>query len=180
MDLRPYALSAISRLNAAELAFCRYVNRTFTNGSVKRFFRTVGWLGNGKVWYALLIALPVVYGRPGVVASLTMGVSSIAGIVLYLSLKHYFMRERPYVTGEIQPHGRAIDRFSFPSGHTLHAVSFTIIGVTFFPILGWLLIPFAVLIAMSRIVLGLHYPTDVLVGAFLGAVLAEVILAVVF
>ena len=180
MDLRPYALNAISRLNAAELTFCRYVNRTFTNASVQRFFRFFGWLGNGKIWYALLIVLPIVYGRTGIVASLTMGVASIVGIIVYLSLKHRFMRERPYVAGEIQPHGRPIDRFSFPSGHTLHAVSFTIIGVSFFPILGWVLIPVAVLIAMSRVVLGLHYPTDVLAGGVLGAILAEILLAIVF
>ena len=180
MDIRPYAYNAMTRLNAAELSFCRYVNRTFSNSTVRRFFRAVGWLGNGKIWYALLIALPIVYGRTGVVASLTMGVSSIIGIVLYLSLKHRFMRERPYTTGEIEAHGRPIDQFSFPSGHALHAVSFTIIGVSFFPVLGWFLIPLAALIAISRVVLGLHYPTDVLVGGILGAVLAEVLLAIVF
>jgi undecaprenyl-diphosphatase len=39
------------------------------------------------------------------------------------------------------------------------------------------LVPFAVLIALSRVVLGLHYPTDVLVGAGLGAAIARVALA---
>ena len=42
-----------------------------------------------------------------------------------------------------------------------------------FPELGWVLVPLAGLIAASRVVLGLHYPTDVIAGAVIGAALAE-------
>jgi undecaprenyl-diphosphatase len=66
----------------------------------------------------------------------------------------------------------ALDRYSFPSGHTLHAVSFTILATASFPQLTWLLAPFATLVAASRVVLGLHYPTDVAAGALIGALLA--------
>lgn len=62
-----------------------------------------------------------------------------------------------------------LDRYSFPSGHTLHAVSFAWQASMHFPELGWALIPLAALIAASRVVLGLHYPTDVLVGAVIVA-----------
>jgi undecaprenyl-diphosphatase len=65
-----------------------------------------------------------------------------------------------------------LDRYSFPSGHTLHAVSFTAIATAHFPELGWVLVPFTVLVAASRVVLGLHYPSDVLAGAAIGAALA--------
>jgi undecaprenyl-diphosphatase len=65
-----------------------------------------------------------------------------------------------------------LDRYSFPSGHTLHAVSFTWQAVAHFPQLAWILIPLALLIALSRVVLGLHYPTDVIAGAAVGALLA--------
>ena len=65
-----------------------------------------------------------------------------------------------------------LDRYSFPSGHTLHAVSFTVLATAYFPALGWVLVPFASLVAASRVVLGLHYPTDVLAGALLGTMLA--------
>ena len=65
-----------------------------------------------------------------------------------------------------------LDRYSFPAGHTLHAVLFTSLAVAQLPVLGLLLMPFAILVALSRVVLGLHDPTDVLVGAALAAALA--------
>ena len=65
-----------------------------------------------------------------------------------------------------------LDRYSFPSGHTLHAVCFAWQAVAHFPALSWTLVPVAALIALSRVVLGLHYPTDVLAGAAIGALLA--------
>ena len=61
-----------------------------------------------------------------------------------------------------------LDEFSFPSGHTLHAVSFTVVALAGISQLAWLLVPFTTLVAMSRVVLGLHYVSDVLVGALIG------------
>jgi undecaprenyl-diphosphatase len=67
-----------------------------------------------------------------------------------------------------------LDRYSFPSGHTLHAVSFTMVLCGYFPVMIWVLLPFTLLVALSRMILGLHYPSDVLAGAFIGAMLALV------
>ena len=68
--------------------------------------------------------------------------------------------------------GASIDEFSFPSGHTLHAVSFTTVAIAYVPWLALLLIPFALLVGASRVVLGLHYPSDVLAATAIGSALA--------
>ena len=69
-----------------------------------------------------------------------------------------------------------LDEFSFPSGHTLHAVAFTLVALTYYPLLAWLLIPFSASVAASRVVLGLHYPSDVLAATVIGSALAGVAL----
>ena len=69
-------------------------------------------------------------------------------------------------------HVPPLDEFSFPSGHTLHAVAFTAVACAWYPPLALLLVPFALLVAASRVVLGLHYPSDVLAAIAIGGALA--------
>jgi undecaprenyl-diphosphatase len=98
-------------------------------------------------------------------------------VVLYKLIKTRAVRERPYITHPaISCIAAPLDRYSFPSGHTLHAVSFAVIAIQAFPVLAWLLVPLALLIALSRVVLGLHYPSDVVAGALLGEGIAQVTL----
>ncbi len=66
-----------------------------------------------------------------------------------------------------------LDEFSFPSGHTLHAVSFSIVALAYYPWLTPLLVPFSAGVALSRVVLGLHYPSDVLAATLIGVLLAS-------
>ena len=82
------------------------------------------------------------------------------------------------VTRAITCNARPLDQFGFPSGHPLHAVAFTAIAIAYYPRLAFLLIPFTFLVALSRMVLGLHYPSDVLAGAAIGAAIAGISLAI--
>lgn len=166
------AATVFRRFDAFEERFCVRMNRASRRTSVRRFFGVVSRLGDGYVWYALLLALPLVYGSAAFAPVATMSIVALLGIGLYRTLKSRLVRERPYITfAGIHAGTPPLDRYSFPSGHTLHAVAFTTQACAAFPELAWPLVPFAMLVAASRVVLGLHYPSDVLAGAALGALL---------
>jgi undecaprenyl-diphosphatase len=100
------------------------------------------------------------------------------GLAAYKLLKSAATRARPYqVLRDIRIGIDPLDAFSFPSGHTLHAVAFTVVAVSNYPALAPVLVPFTLLIALSRVVLGLHYPSDVLAGAAVGACVAQAVLS---
>ncbi|MBU3110623.1 phosphatase PAP2 family protein [Clostridium lacusfryxellense] len=62
-----------------------------------------------------------------------------------------------------------IDKYSFPSGHTTGAFSLAIIVALYFPIFGFITIPLAICVGLSRIYIGVHYPTDVIMGLIIGS-----------
>ena len=76
------------------------------------------------------------------------------------------------VNASIKLGTQPLDQYSFPSGHTMHAVGFTIVVCYHYSELAVILFPVVILVAMSRMILGLHYPSDVLVGAGIGTLSA--------
>jgi len=163
--------SLLARFDHAEYRLCRRLNRGVQHTWVRLFFKIASRLGDGVIWYALMLALPLLYGAEGLRVAAIMLATGAVGLALYKFLKRTFVRERPFIRhAGISLAGAPLDRYSFPSGHTLHAVAFTWMAVAAFPALGIVLLPLALAIAASRVVLGLHYPTDVLVGALLGAI----------
>lgn len=159
-----------ARVDAFEYRVCATLNRGCRREFIRDAFRMISRLGDGFAWYLLVLLIPVWYGEQGLRTALVMALAGLAGLAIYKVLKSRLVRERPYITFDrILPGTRPLDRYSFPSGHTLHAVSFTWIATAHYPELGWVLVPFAALIAASRVVLGLHYPSDVLAGAVIGA-----------
>jgi len=156
------------------------MNRTLRWRTVSPFFRVISNLGNGKFWYALMVILPLLHGHYGIKAALHMGLTALITLLVYKSVKGVTQRPRPGAVYEAIMQGTvALDEYSFPSGHTMHAVAFSVIAVSWFPALLPLLLGFTVLIAISRVVLGLHYPTDVVLGALFGMLISQLSLLIV-
>lgn len=161
-----------------DLALCLQLNRLHRRLNWLRLLRLVSRLGDGLFWYALAVVLPAIYGRVALRTVAQMAFAAIIGLLLYKAVKRLTGRERPCLAHPaVVQAAVALDRYSFPSGHTLHAVAFTTVAVANFPQLGWVLVPFAALVALSRPALGLHYPSDVLAGGVLGGLLAALSLA---
>ena len=168
----------LARFDDAEYRLCRGLNRAAQWRGTRSVLRVASRLGDGPLWYTMIAALPLLFGTAAIRAVLIMTTTGFAGHLVYGRLKSSLVRERPFVRHPaINLQMPPLDRYSFPSGHTLHAVSFTWQSVAHYPVLSWVLVPAATLIALSRVVLGLHYPTDVLAGAAIGALLAAAGLA---
>ena len=162
-----------AHLVATESEWCRRSNRICARSGARRFFAAVSRLGDGVAWYALMTALIAFDGVDGLAASGHLAVTGAIALTLYKLLKHWTKRPRPYASdARIQAWVAPLDEFSFPSGHTLHAVAFTLVALAHYPMLAWLLIPFTASVAASRVVLGLHYPSDVLAATAIGSALA--------
>jgi undecaprenyl-diphosphatase len=158
---------------ARDLSCAQWLHRAARYQTLVRVLVVVSRLGDGLLWYVLIAALALLGGTHGRDVAMQMLLAGALNLPLYFWLKHAIGRPRPYVNcPDIHACARALDKFSFPSGHTLHAFTFLIIWTWYFPTVGLTLAPFVVLIAVSRVALGLHYPSDVVAGAMLGSAVA--------
>jgi len=124
--------------------------------------------------YAEVAGVPLAeIGAVAYIAVLVAAVLAVSvGIALFLSLKRACGRKRPCA---LEPHSWATllppDQFSFPSGHTITAFAMVLSLGAFYPVmlLGLLFCAFSV--ALSRILLGMHFLSDVVAGAAIGSAL---------
>lgn len=152
-----------------EFALCQAINRSLRFRPIKSYFHVVSKLGDGWFWYALILSLPLLEPETGPAFALMMTFTGLTCTLLYKALKHWLVRERPFISFPvIHCATPPLDRYSFPSGHTLHAVCFQVMLFTVLPGLAWAVLPFTLSVAASRVILGLHYPSDVAVGALIG------------
>jgi undecaprenyl-diphosphatase len=126
-----------------------------------------GWLW-GMVGVAVLLSSDVLRFRALEAAACAVTV----GIVMFHKVKRVFCRTRPR---DIEPHCWAhivtTDKFSFPSGHSTTAFAVALSLGSFYPEIMPLLLVLAANVAVSRVVVGMHFLSDVLVGSGMGALL---------
>jgi len=152
------------------------VMRRFNSWRAPRWIRfwmlTATRMGDGWVWYSLGVLLLTFGGSRRYAAFGAAGSAAIFGILVFKVLKRLSHRPRPC---QYQTHCWATvlppDQFSFPSGHTMTAFSIALVVSYFYPNLEWPMYFLAVSIGLSRIVLGMHFLSDVLAGAVLGSAL---------
>jgi undecaprenyl-diphosphatase len=150
----------------------RRMNRWKAPRWIRFWMLTATRMGDGWLWYSLGALLLAFGGSRGYVAAGAAGAAAILGIFVFKLLKKLSHRPRPC---QYEPHcwARILppDQFSFPSGHTMTAFSIALVVSYFYPGLEAAMYFLAISIAISRVVLGMHFLSDVLAGAVLGSAL---------
>ncbi|TFH87019.1 phosphatase PAP2 family protein [Billgrantia azerbaijanica] len=177
--MKPRAPAVFDRLDLIEWQLCQRIAHFSLYRPWLATLRTASKLGDWPVWVAVTAAQPWLHDEDGVDYLLQYVVTASLAIVVYRLLKTRLCRERPFITfgtriACLEP---ARDRYSFPSGHTMHAVLFCALTASHAPGLLPLLLPLALLIAVSRVGLGLHYVSDVIAGGTIGYAFAVASLA---
>ena len=155
-----------------EERWCAASNHWCQRGRARPFFALVSRLGDGLFWFVLMAMVVIGDGLHGLQASVHMAATGFLALLLYRALKRWTRRARPCTSSaRIRALVAPLDEFSFPSGHTLQASAFTLVALGHYPSLALLLLPFTALVAASRVVLGLHYPSDVLAALVIGSLI---------
>jgi undecaprenyl-diphosphatase len=166
------ASSVLSAINRGDHALMHRVNHWFAPDWIQIAMTTASRCGDGWLWCALgfIILLFGDSSRFAAVGSAML--ATFVGLSIYQIVKKTTRRTRPCL---VEPHSWSPilppDQFSFPSGHTIAGFSIAVSVGLFYPSLLVLLLVCATLIAVSRIMLGMHFLSDVLVGAMLGTFL---------
>jgi undecaprenyl-diphosphatase len=128
--------------------------------------------GDGWLWLSMALLVAVFGGEHRVEALSSAVLAGSVGVAIFMKLKRLIGRKRPCA---LEPHCWAEllppDQFSFPSGHTITAFSVSVALSVFYPEMRPGLFFCATSIATSRILLGMHFLSDVIAGAMIGGLL---------
>lgn len=162
-----------NQIQSSDYRVMRRVNHWLAPRWFRTFMVVATRLGDGWLWYAAGIAVLIWGGQPRFAAIGSAGLAVLSGILVFLLLKRVSHRKRPC---DLEPHCWASilppDQFSFPSGHTITAFAIALTLGSFYPGFQMALLFVAVSIAASRIILGMHFLSDVLAGSVIGVSLA--------
>ncbi|MBC3765954.1 phosphatase PAP2 family protein [Neptunicella marina] len=150
-----------------------------TEGRNCTLIRMISKTGDGYLY--LLVAL-LIYSFEQEKGSIWLYSALLAyamELPLYVVLKKSFKRQRPCdLFSNFQAHISPSDKFSLPSGHTAAAFLMASLLAHFYPGLTPLVYCWASVIGISRVLLGVHYPSDIVVGALLGETISLVSLSI--
>lgn len=167
-------------LYSIDLSVLYFFNHTISTGFLDKFFSIITNVNNWYIAYVILIAISWTKGG-------RIGKIAVVGVILLILVgdqlghrvfKEIIARVRPCnaLSDIITPLG-CTGSYSFPSNHAINNFAAAMFFYRLFPKLKWILFITAFFVALSRVYLGLHYPSDIiggaLIGMFFGYIFAE-------
>ena len=164
-------------ISTSDLIIFRSLNGLSGNSSVDTIFLVVTELGTPLVWLAITVLASIFFKGRRVRVLVLLGAALIGAELLEAFLKPIYHRERPFTSLDgVTTVGGMASGFSFPSGHALRSFAGSMVLLRFRKSIAYVLLAVSGLVALSRIYLGLHYPSDVLASFLLAYLLAELVI----
>lgn len=174
-----FSVHALRRLAEIDAQLFLLINSLHRHVRLERIARGVSFTGDGYFYALLAVVLPLVFPVQGWQFLITGLLCFLIELPLYCMLKRSFKRRRPFlVVQALAPLLKPSDEFSFPSGHTTAAFMMAGLISVFFPAASVVIYVWASMVGMSRVMLRVHFISDVMAGVLLGTCIAVFSLAI--
>ena len=161
----------LSRLIMADKNLFVLINGQMKNRILDLLMPRITHLGGAIFTLASLASFIIFFEGNLRIWSIEAIISLTVSHIIVQIIKKIYRRNRPYLDIlDTKTFPNPLIDYSFPSGHTTSSFAIVTVFVLNFPSISLILIPLAIIIGISRIYLGLHYPTDVVFGALLGLI----------
>lgn len=156
------------------------LNCLFERKVLNMLFSRITYFGGATFTIAFCLFIILFVESPVKMWGFQSGFALLSSHLVVMLIKKIYPRERPYISikdafVDMNP----LKDHSFPSGHTTAIFSIITPFIIHLPIASLFLYPIGFAVGASRIVLGLHYPSDVLVGALIGTVFAILFVTII-
>jgi len=153
-----------------DIRFFYFWRRHSFPARIDKILRFYTRLGDGYVWILTILAIYFFYGKEALFSLIERAIYSLlVSLALYWIIKLSVRRKRPYdllknVSANVPP----LDKYSFPSGHTMNNLAVSFIVFAELPSIGWVMVVMPITWGLLRVYYGVHWLSDVIGGVCLG------------